>query len=139
MSYMVYLCACHILLPQIKYLMPLVQLITALTSFIILFTSFNSSWYELWEYWRELTCQRGTFHLLNMYSIKVCILLSKCSRATLKCSLWCPQPVSSFLGVEKGNGFVLFPWQHHWVFSSSYFLTNCFNREMFRMWGCILN
>lgn len=139
MSHMVCLCACHILLPQIKYLMPLVQLITALTSLIILFASFNYSWYQLWEYWKELTCQSGAFHLLNMHSIRVCILLSKCSRVALKCSLRCPEPVSSFLRVGKGNGFVLFPWPHHWVFSSSYFLTNFLSRAMFRMWGFILN
>lgn len=94
--------ACHILLPQIKYLMPLTELIIALTSFTILFTCSNYSWYQLWEYWGELTCLSGAFHFLNMHSIKVHILLSKCSRVTFKCSLCCPQPVSSLLRVRNG-------------------------------------
>lgn len=98
LSYIVCSCACHILLPPVTYTMPLTQLITALTYFTILFTSSNYYWAQLRVYCGELTGLTEACHLLNMRSATVCVLLSECSWVTLKCSLWCPQPVSSSWG-----------------------------------------
>lgn len=97
-------------LPQMKCPAPLTQLITALTSFPILFTS-NYSRFQLWEYWggAKYACVDGAFHFLNMHSIKVCILLSKCSWAAFKYSLWCPQPVFCFLRVWNRSSICIIP------------------------------
>lgn len=57
-------------LPEMKCLMPLTQLITALTSFPILFTS-NYSWYQLWEYWGELS-KHGC---VELFIFLICMLL----------------------------------------------------------------
>lgn len=98
LSYIVCSCACHVLLPPVTYTMPRTQLITALTYFTILFASSNYYWSQLRVYWGEPTGLSEACHFLNMHSAKVCISHSECSWVTLKCSLWCPQPVSSSWG-----------------------------------------